>query len=211
MLVSLAAAIVCGAQSLLGTWRLQAHPAALFGAAPSGSTTHRALAGPDEPMPAHLTKIRAKISRQVWQLLHLGPGGFPGGHNRRTGWPGGMRLLRAGSAPRHVIARASPGLALKTVWKYSLTATNIGRTWSIADFHRPQRLDALARAHAVVEERVRARKSMGLHNPPSQGAHPRPVEPGAPAATCEDHPNRAGHCLQAADSMNPNKSLTNRG
>ncbi|WP_171075349.1 transposase [Nonomuraea basaltis] len=76
VLVSLAAAIVCGARSLLEAERLQAHQAALFGVAPSDSTTRRALAGLDEPMLARIAKARARVRRQVWQLLHLRPGGF---------------------------------------------------------------------------------------------------------------------------------------
>lgn len=40
--------------------------------------------------------------------------------------------------------------------------------WGIAGSHHPQWLDALARAHAVVEDRVRAGKAMGLRNLPSK-------------------------------------------
>ncbi|MDP4512183.1 IS1380 family transposase, partial [Nonomuraea sp. G32] len=57
---------------------------------------------------------------------------------------------------------------MRTGWKYSIIATNIGRMWGIAGSHHPQWLDALARAHAVVEDRVRAGKAMGLRNLPSQ-------------------------------------------
>ncbi|MEU6788738.1 hypothetical protein ABZ912_56955 [Nonomuraea angiospora] len=67
VLISLAAAIVCGARSLLEAERLQAHQAALFGTAPSDSTTRRALAGLDEPMLARIAKTRAQVRRQVWQ------------------------------------------------------------------------------------------------------------------------------------------------
>jgi hypothetical protein len=77
VLVSLAAAIACGARSLLEAERLQAHQAALFGSAPSDATTHRALAGLDETMLARIAKMRAQARRRVWQLLHLRPGGFP--------------------------------------------------------------------------------------------------------------------------------------
>jgi hypothetical protein len=76
VLVSLAAAIVCGARSVLEAERLQAHQVALFGAAPSDSTTRRTLAGLDEAMLARLAKARAKVRRHVWHLLHLRPGGF---------------------------------------------------------------------------------------------------------------------------------------
>jgi hypothetical protein len=59
-------------------------------------------------------------------------------------------------------------LERRTGWKYSLVATNIGRMRGIAGSHHPQWLDALARAHAVVEDRVRAGKAMGLRNLPSK-------------------------------------------
>ncbi|MGP4105219.1 transposase, partial [Nonomuraea sp. KM90] len=77
VLVALAAAIACGARSLLEAERLQAHQAALFGAVPSVSTTHRALAGLDEAMLARIAKMRAQVRRRLWRLLHLRPGGFP--------------------------------------------------------------------------------------------------------------------------------------
>jgi hypothetical protein len=329
VLVSLAAAIVCGARSLLEAERLQAHQAALFGAAPSDSTTRRALAGLDEAMLARIAKARAIVRRQVWQLLHLRPGGFPWltiagkrlrgwiiididatiiisasdksgaavtfkktygfhplacwcantqeslamllrsgnagsntvadhvrvltdalaqipnscqakilvridgagathdllvhleglntarrtvrylvgwtitdvdeqaiarlpttawqdaldqdgqvcpgyhvaeltGLNQRKGWPDGMRLLvrRVRPSARH--RKNLTTFETRTGWKYSIIATNIGRMWGIAGSHHPQWLDALARAHAVVEDRVRAGKAMGLRNLPSQ-------------------------------------------
>ncbi|MFI7640556.1 hypothetical protein [Nonomuraea sp. NPDC049400] len=40
--------------------------------------------------------------------------------------------------------------------------------WGIAGSHHPQWLDTVARAHPVVEDRVRAGKAMGLRNLPSQ-------------------------------------------
>ena len=329
VLISLAAAIVCGARNLLEAERLQAHQAALFGAAPSDSTTRRALADLDEPMLARIAKTRAKVRRRVWQLLHLRPGGFPWltvagkrlrgwivididatiitsasdksgaavtfkktygfhplacwcantqeslamllrkgnagsntvadhvrvlsealaqipnscqakilvrvdgagathdllthlegfnttrrtvrylvgwsitaldeqaiaclpatawtdsldqdgglqqgyhvaeltGLNQRTGWPDGMRLLvrRVRPSARH--RKNLTAFETQSGWKYSIIATNIGRMWGIAGSHHPQWLDALARAHAVVEDRVRAGKAMGLRNLPSQ-------------------------------------------
>lgn len=329
VLVSLAAAIVCGARSLLEAERLQAHQTAVFGAAPSDSTTRRTLASLDEPMLARIAKARARVRRHVWQLLHLRPGGFPWltvagkrlkgwivididatiitassdkngaavtfkktygfhplacwcantqeslamvlrqgnagsntvadhlrvlkealaqipnscqakilirvdgagathdllvhleglntarrtvrylvgwtitaldeqaiallpatawtdsldqdggiqhgyhvaeltGLNRRQGWPQGMRLLvrRVRPSARH--RRNLTAFEVKTGWKYSIIATNIGRMWGIAGSHHPQWLDALARAHAVVEDRVRVGKAMGLRNLPSQ-------------------------------------------
>ncbi|QYC42085.1 hypothetical protein Nocox_22405 [Nonomuraea coxensis DSM 45129] len=329
VLVTLAAAITCGARSLLEAERLQAHHAVLFGAAPSDSTIHRTLAGLDEPMLARIAKMRARVRRHVWQLLHLRPGGFPWltvagkrlrgwivididatiitsasdkigaavtfkktygfhplacwcantqealaillrpgnagsntvadhlrvlrdalaqipnscqakilvrvdgagathdllahleklntarrtvrylvgwtitdldeqaiarlpatawtdsldqngdlqpgyhvaeltGLNQRTGWPDGMRLLvrRVRPSARH--RKNLTALEMRTGWKYSIVVTNIGRMWGIAGSHHPQWLDALARAHAVVEDRVRAGKAMGLRNLPSK-------------------------------------------
>ena len=46
-------------------------------------------------------------------------------------------------------------------------ATNIGRMHGVGGSHQPQWLDALHRAHAVVEDRVCTGKAMGLHNLPS--------------------------------------------
>uniref|UniRef100_A0AAU1I999 Transposase n=1 Tax=Streptomyces sp. NBC_00180 TaxID=2903632 RepID=A0AAU1I999_9ACTN len=40
--------------------------------------------------------------------------------------------------------------------------------WGIAGSRQPQFLDALARSHATVEDRVRAGKAMGLRNLPSK-------------------------------------------
>ncbi|MEV4115466.1 IS1380 family transposase [Nonomuraea sp. NPDC049695] len=329
VLVTLAAAITCGARSLLEAERLQAHHAVLFGAAPSDSTIHRTLAGLDEPMLARIAIMRAGVRRHVWQLLHLRPGGFPWltvagkrlrgwividtdatiitfasdkigaavtfkktygfhplacwcantqealamllrpgnagsntvadhlrvltdalaqipnscqakilvrvdgagathnllthleklntarrtvryligwtitdldeqaitrlpatawtdsldqdgdlqpgyhvaeltGLNQRTGCPDGIRLLvrRVRPSARH--RKNLTAFETRTGWKYSIVVTNIGRMWGIAGSHHPQWLDALARAHAVVEDRVRAGKAMGLRNLPSK-------------------------------------------
>lgn len=57
---------------------------------------------------------------------------------------------------------------IKTGWRYSITATNIRKMTRIRGSHQPQWLDAVHRAHAVVEDRVRCDKAMGLNNLPSQ-------------------------------------------
>ncbi|MEV7969278.1 IS1380 family transposase [Sphaerisporangium sp. NPDC088356] len=329
VLIGLASAIVLGARNLLEAERLQAHHAALLGPAPSDSTARRMLATLNEETLRRIGKLRAGVRRQVWQRLHLRPGGFPwlsvagkrlrgwivididatiitsvskkagaavtfkktygfhplacwcantqesltmllrkgnagsntaGDHirvlsealaqipdscqakilvridgagathdllnhlqglntarrtvrylvgwtitevderavallpedawqvclesdgevregyhvaeltglNRRAGWPEGMRLLvrRVRPAARHI--KNLTAFERKTGWKYSVTATNIGRMWGVAGSHHPQWLDAVARAHAVVEDRVRTDKAMGLRNLPSQ-------------------------------------------
>lgn len=56
----------------------------------------------------------------------------------------------------------------KTGWKYSITATNISKMTRIPGSHQAQWLDALHRHHAVVEDRVRTNKAIGLHNLPSK-------------------------------------------
>ncbi|MFG1956614.1 transposase [Nonomuraea sp. NPDC049028] len=86
------------------------------------------------------------------------------GLNQRADWPDGMRLLvrRVRPSARH--RKNLTAFETRTGWKYSIIATNIGRMWGIAGSHHPQWLDALARAHAVVEDRVRAGKAMGLRN-----------------------------------------------
>ena len=50
---------------------------------------------------------------------------------------------------------------------WTITAANIGRMHRIAGSHHPQWLDVLHRTHAVVEDRVRTNKAMGLGNLPS--------------------------------------------
>ncbi|WP_181442511.1 LamG-like jellyroll fold domain-containing protein, partial [Streptomyces tateyamensis] len=90
------------------------------------------------------------------------------GLSNRPGWPDGMRLLvrRVRPAGRH--RKKLTAFELKTGWKYSVIATNIRHMWGIAGSHQPQWLDAVAREHAVVEDRVRADKAMGLRNLPSK-------------------------------------------
>jgi hypothetical protein len=88
--------------------------------------------------------------------------------NTRTGWPDGMRLLvrRVKPSARH--ARKLTDFEQRTGFKYSVVATNIRHMWGISGSHQPQFLDALARSHATVEDRVRGDKAMGLRNLPSK-------------------------------------------
>ncbi|MEV7124185.1 IS1380 family transposase [Kitasatospora griseola] len=90
------------------------------------------------------------------------------GLNTRTGWPDGMRLLvrRVKPSARH--EKKLTAFEMKTGWRYSVIATNIRHMWGIAGSHQPQFLDVLSREHAVVEDRVRADKAMGLRNLPSK-------------------------------------------
>jgi hypothetical protein len=89
------------------------------------------------------------------------------GLSTRTGWPTGQRLIvrRTRPAGRHK-AKLTP-LERKTGWRYAIVATNIDRIPTVAGSHQPQWLDALHRAHASVEDRVRTNKAMGLRRLPS--------------------------------------------
>ncbi|MBB4928156.1 hypothetical protein [Kitasatospora kifunensis] len=86
------------------------------------------------------------------------------GLNQREGWPQGMRLIvrRVRPAGRHQKRLTAP--EKKTGWKYPVIATDTRHMWG-AGSHRPQ---WPARAHAVVEDRVRADKAMGPQNLPSR-------------------------------------------
>ncbi|MEV0589403.1 IS1380 family transposase [Nonomuraea sp. NPDC050310] len=86
----------------------------------------------------------------------------------RPGWPKGLRLLvrRVKPAGRH--HKKLTDFEKTTGWRYQTTATDITRMWGIAGSHHPQWLDVLGREHAVVEDRVRVAKAMGLDNLPSK-------------------------------------------
>lgn len=77
VLIQLAVAIVLGARSLLEAEHLQVHHRGLFGPAASDSTMRRVLAGLDEDTLQKIAKVRRRVRRHVWCLLHLRPGGFP--------------------------------------------------------------------------------------------------------------------------------------
>ncbi|GAQ59603.1 IS1380 family transposase [Streptomyces acidiscabies] len=90
------------------------------------------------------------------------------GLNRREGWLDGMRLIVRRVRPSGRHTENLTDLEKKTGWKYSIVATNITRLWGIAGSHQIQWIDALHRHHAVVEDRVRTNKAMGLHNLPAK-------------------------------------------
>lgn len=87
---------------------------------------------------------------------------------RVGGWPEGIRLLvrRARPSRRHLGKLTD--LEKRTGWRYQITATNITRMRGVPGSQHPQFLDVLHRAHAVVEDRVRTEKAMGLRNLPSK-------------------------------------------
>jgi hypothetical protein len=77
VLVHLAVAIVLGAANLSEAEQLLLHHRPLFGPAASDSTARRTLAALDEATLVKIARIRARVRRHVWGLLHLRPGGFP--------------------------------------------------------------------------------------------------------------------------------------
>lgn len=89
------------------------------------------------------------------------------GLNTRPGWPEGLRLIVRRVRPSVRDAKKLTALEKRTGWRYAITATNIGRMHRVAGSHHPQFLDAVHRTHAVVEDRVRTNKAMGLDNLPS--------------------------------------------
>jgi hypothetical protein len=89
VLVQLTVSIVLGAANLSEAEQLQLHHRPLFGLAASDSTARRTLAALDETVLARIARVRARVRRHVWSLLHLRPGGFPWlvvAGKRLTGW-----------------------------------------------------------------------------------------------------------------------------
>ncbi|WP_409474668.1 IS1380 family transposase [Streptomyces sp. HC307] len=121
-------------------------------------------------------KAIAKLPASAWETSLKQDGSLQEGYfvaeltglNTRTGWPKGTRLIVCRVRPSGRQARKLTDFEKRTGWRYSITATNIGRMWGIAGTHQPQFLDVLHRDHAEVEDRVRTNKALGLHNLPSQ-------------------------------------------
>jgi len=90
------------------------------------------------------------------------------GLNTRPDWPQGMRLLVRRTRPSARQLNKLTNFEKRTGWRYAITATNIRHLWGIPGSHQPQWLDALGRARAQVEDRVRCNKALGLHNLPSK-------------------------------------------
>jgi hypothetical protein len=90
--------------------------------------------------------------------------------SRAADWPHGLRWIVRRTRPSR---RQMPNLTAfekKTGWRYSITVTNIPQTGipAVPGSHHPQFIDVLHREHAVVEDRVRTNKAMGLRNLPSK-------------------------------------------
>ena len=100
--------------------------------------------------------------KHVAEITHL--------TSRAAGWLAGLRWIARRTKPSR---RQMPNLTAfekKTGWRYSIIVTNIPDTGikGVPGSHHPQFIDVLHREHAVVEDRVRTNKAMGLRNLPSK-------------------------------------------
>jgi len=90
--------------------------------------------------------------------------------SRAAGWPDGLRWIVRRTKPSRRQARNLTAFERATGWRYSIIVTNIPDSGikGVPGSHHAQFIDVLHRQHAVVEDGVRAAKSMGLRNLPSK-------------------------------------------
>jgi len=90
--------------------------------------------------------------------------------SRAAGWPAGLRWIVRRTRPSRRQARNLTAFERATGWRYSIIVTSIPDTGikDVPGSHHAQFIDVLHRQHAVVEDEVRAAKSMGLRNLPSK-------------------------------------------
>ena len=120
-----------------------------------------------------------KLPRQAWQAAVDQDGKAQKGTavaeitrlmSRAGTWPQGLRWIVRRTRPSR---RQIPNLTASEKaagWRYSIIVTNIADTGmaNVAGSHHPQFTGVLHREHAVVEDRVRTQKAMGLRNLPSK-------------------------------------------
>lgn len=89
---------------------------------------------------------------------------------RAAGWPQGLRWIVRRTKPSRRQMKNLTAFEKATGWRYSIIVTNIPGTGipGVPGSHHPQFIDVLHREHAVVEDRVRTNKAMGLRNLPSK-------------------------------------------
>ena len=101
--------------------------------------------------------------KHVAEITHL--------MSRAAGWPDGLRWIVRRTKPSRRQARNLTVFEKATGWRYSIIVTNIpavGGIPGVPGSHHAQFIDVLHREHAVVEDRVRTNKAMGLRNLPSK-------------------------------------------
>ena len=89
--------------------------------------------------------------------------------SRAGRWPAGLRWIVRRTRPSRRQAKNLTAFERATGWRYSIICTNIPAARGIPGVpgsHHAQFTDVLHRQHAVVEDGVRAGKSMGLRNLP---------------------------------------------
>ncbi len=90
--------------------------------------------------------------------------------SRAAGWPAGLRWIVRRTKPSRRQMKNLTAFEKATGWRYSVIVTNIPGTGmpGVPGSHHAQFIDVLHREHAVVEDRVRTAKAMGLRNLPSK-------------------------------------------
>jgi hypothetical protein len=101
--------------------------------------------------------------KHVAEITHL--------MSRAAGWPAGLRWIVRRTKPSRRQIKNLTAFERATGWRYSIVVTNIPAADGIGGVpgsHHAQFIDVLHREHAVVEDRVRTNKAMGLRNLPSK-------------------------------------------
>ncbi len=101
--------------------------------------------------------------KHVAEITHL--------TTRAAGWPAGLRWIARRTKPSRRQMKNLTAFERATGWRYSIIMTNIPAAGGIPGMpgsHHAQFTGVLHRQHAVVEDRVRAAKAMGLRNLPSK-------------------------------------------
>ena len=90
--------------------------------------------------------------------------------SRADGWPGGLRWIVRRARPSRRQMKNLTAFEKKTSRRYSIIVTNIpvAGMRNVPGTGHPQFADVLHRQHAVVQDRVRTQKAMGLKNLPSK-------------------------------------------
>jgi Transposase DDE domain group 1 len=90
--------------------------------------------------------------------------------SRAAGWPQGLRWIVRRTKPSRRQAKNLTAFEKATGWRYSVIVTNIPDAGipGVPGSHHPQLIDVLHREHAIVEDRARTAKAMGLRNLPSK-------------------------------------------
>lgn len=89
--------------------------------------------------------------------------------SRAAGWPAGLRWIVRRTRPSRRQMKNLTAFERATGWRYSIIVTSIpaaGGIPGVPGSHHAQFTGVLHREHAVVEDRVRAGKAMGLRNLP---------------------------------------------